>query len=119
MTLSTAGRVDKESFFSAVRQSLPLDPPLESSRSWDALSDSLWEGLHAMGERKLTLVWVDAGVVEVGDEEDLKIALHVLRDLAESLSDIDATVGEPTELSVYVAVAPEAEPIARRLLDQQ
>jgi len=48
-TLSTAGRTDQEAFFAAVRETLPLDPPLGLRTVWDALSDSIWGGL-----RKLT-----------------------------------------------------------------
>ncbi|MEU0700794.1 hypothetical protein ABZ513_08245 [Streptomyces bacillaris] len=118
LTLSTEGKVGREAFFEAVRESLPLDPPLEGSRSWDSLSDSLWQGLHAMRVSRLVLVWADAGAVEAGNEVEFQHALWVLRDLTEDLSNVDATVGDPTELSVYVAVAPETEPIARRLLDQ-
>lgn len=66
----------------------------------------------------MVLVWADAGAVEAGNEVEFQHALWVLRDLTEDLSNVDATVGDPTELSVYVAVAPETEPIARRLLDQ-
>src|SRR5208282_6398864 len=45
--LPEKGIVDRVSFFEAVRTTLPLDPPLVGSRSWDALSDSLWEGLYS------------------------------------------------------------------------
>ncbi|MFD5693595.1 hypothetical protein [Streptomyces rubiginosohelvolus] len=42
-TLSTAGRTDKEAFFAAVRDALPLDPLLGTFRMvWDALADSVW-----------------------------------------------------------------------------
>ncbi|MFJ2186326.1 barstar family protein [Streptomyces anulatus] len=119
LTMSTEGRVGKQAFFASVRRSLPLDPPLEGSRSWDALSDSLWEGLHTMQVPHLILVWIDAGTAEPQDEQDFQLALWVLRDLTGSLSDADATNGEPTQLSVYVAVPAEAETATRRLLLQQ
>lgn len=35
----------KDDFFEAVRAVLPLDPPLVLNKVWDALSDSIWEGL--------------------------------------------------------------------------
>ncbi|WP_329127186.1 barstar family protein [Streptomyces sp. NBC_01465] len=116
LTVSTKGRVDRQAFFAAVGESLPLDPPLESSRSWDALADSLWEGLHRMRVPRLILVWTDAGSAKAEHKQDFQHALWVLRDLAEELSDARSAVGEPTELSVYVAVDAEDEPITRRLL---
>ncbi len=118
LTLSTGGRVDRQTFIAAVRESLPLDPPLESSRSWDALSDSLWEGLHRLKAPRLVLVWTDAGTAE-GHEQDFQIALWVLCDLVEGLADAEATVGEPTQLSIYVAVSAETELVARHLLQQR
>ncbi|WP_428957356.1 hypothetical protein [Streptomyces sp. cg35] len=48
LVVSTEGRMDREAFLGAVRESLPLEPPLESSLSWDALSDSLRAGLHTL-----------------------------------------------------------------------
>jgi hypothetical protein len=41
--ISTDKRAGREAFFDTVRSALPMDPPLVSCRSWDALSDSLWE----------------------------------------------------------------------------
>ena len=41
--LSTAGGSGRKAFFDAVRSAAPLDPPVTSELSWDALEDSLWE----------------------------------------------------------------------------
>ncbi|NEB34260.1 barstar family protein [Streptomyces sp. NBC_01281] len=119
LALSTAGRVDRSSFFSAVRDSLPLDPPLETSRSWDALADSLWEGLHTMPASQLVVLWTDAGPPEAGQEQDFQHALWILRDLVDTLADSQLTVGAPTELTVRVAVDTQTQPLAQRLLHQQ
>ncbi|MEU2513125.1 barstar family protein [Streptomyces syringium] len=107
--LATEGRVDRESFFRAVRETLPLDPPLVSSRSWDALSDSLWEGVHKMASPHAVIVWCDAVFPDsesTGD--DFQIALSVLQDVVESLADSCAANGTPKVLSVYVAAASKA-----------
>ncbi|MFD6436756.1 barstar family protein [Streptomyces venezuelae] len=107
-TLSTDGRTDKEAFFGAVRESLPLDPPLGTHRLvWDALSDSLWGGLHELKSSRVVIVWPDARPV-AGAEGDFRIALEILRDVTESLAEARRTGGKPTQVSVYVARAPAA-----------
>jgi hypothetical protein len=105
-TLSTAGRTDKEAFFGAVRETLPSDPPLGTFRmAWDALSDSVWGGLHALESPRAVIVWPDARPV-AGGEGDFRIALNILRDVAATLAEVRCTGGRPTQVSVYVAPAP-------------
>ncbi|MFD6294064.1 barstar family protein [Streptomyces sp. NPDC060235] len=103
--LSTAGRTDKEAFFEAVRETLPLDPPLGTSRTvWDALSDSVWGGLHALKRPRVVIVW--PGVRPTSDtEDDFQTALSILRDVVATLTEARYTGGRPTWLSVYVARA--------------
>lgn len=105
-TLSTAGQTDKEAFFRAVRETLPLDPPLGTFRMvWDALSDSVWGGLHELKSPRVVIVWPDARPV-AGAEGDFRIALEILRDVTESLAEVRYTSGRPTQVSVYIAPAP-------------
>ncbi|MCX5395334.1 barstar family protein [Streptomyces sp. NBC_00094] len=105
-TLATAGRTDKEAFFGAVREALPLDPSLGTFRMvWDALSDSVWGGLHELKSPRVVIVWPDARPV-AGAEGDFWIALSILRDVAASLAEARDTSGRPTQVSVYVAPAP-------------
>ncbi|MGW5116408.1 barstar family protein [Streptomyces noursei] len=104
-TLSTAGRADKEAFFKAVRESVPLAPPLGTSRLvWDALSDSLWGGLHELNSSRVVIVWPDARPV-AGAEGDFWIALDILREVAESLAEVRYTGGRTTQVSVCIASA--------------
>ncbi|MFI8289749.1 hypothetical protein EAO71_14775 [Streptomyces sp. ms191] len=104
-TLSTAGRTDKEAFFGAVREALPLDPPLGTfGMVWEALSDSVWGGLHELKSPRVVIVWPDARPV-AGAEGDFWVALSILRDVAESLAEARYTGGRPTQVSVYVASA--------------
>ncbi|MFQ6850117.1 barstar family protein [Streptomyces sp. 35M1] len=104
-TLTTAGRTDKEAFFAAVRDALPPDPPLGSFRMlWDALSDSLWGGLHELKSPRVIIVWPDARPV-AGAEGDFRTALSILRDVAASLAEARDTSERPTQVSVYVAPA--------------
>ncbi|MCX2185294.1 barstar family protein [Streptomyces sp. SKN60] len=108
-TLSTAGRTDKEAFFRAVRETLPLDPPLGTCRMvWDALADSVWGGLHGLKSPRAVVVWPDARPVAGAEAAagDFRIALDILRDVATSLADLRHTGGRPTQVAVYLA-APE------------
>ncbi|MFE5594201.1 barstar family protein [Streptomyces sp. NPDC056549] len=105
-TLSTAGRTDKEAFFGAVREALPLEPPLGTFRMvWDALSDSVWGGLHELKSPRVVIVWPDARPV-AGAKGDFWIALSILRDVVADLAEVRCTGGRPTQVSVYVAPAP-------------
>ncbi|MFJ7955733.1 hypothetical protein ACIQ62_05490 [Streptomyces sp. NPDC096319] len=93
-------------FFGAVRETLPLDPPLGTFRMvGDALSDSVWGGLHELKSPRVVIVWPDARPV-AGAEGDFRIALDILRGVAESLAEARYTSGRPTQVSVYVAPAP-------------
>ncbi len=51
--------VDRETFFARARRDLPLNPP-EVRWSWDALSDSLWNGIGELGEGRVAVVWSHA-----------------------------------------------------------
>ncbi|MFD8207617.1 hypothetical protein ACFV2S_14670 [Streptomyces sp. NPDC059695] len=104
-TLSTAGRTDKEAFFGAVQETLPLDPPLGPHMVWDALSDSVWGGLHELKSPRVVIVWPDARPV-ADAEGDFWIALEILRDVVAGLAEDRYTGGRPTQVSVYVAPAP-------------
>ncbi|MFF3446750.1 hypothetical protein ACFYXJ_06360 [Streptomyces sp. NPDC002667] len=105
-TLSTSGRIDKEAFFAAVRETLPLDPPLGNSRMvWDALSDSVWGGIHALQSPRVVIVWPDVRL-GAGAHGDFQMALDILRDVVATLAEARYTGGRPTQLSVYVARAP-------------
>ncbi|MFB6632170.1 hypothetical protein ACFCWY_19955 [Streptomyces sp. NPDC056362] len=113
-TLTTAGRTDKEAFFGAVQETLPLDPALGPHLVWDALSDSVWSGLHELKSPRVVIVWPDAQPV-AGAEGDFWIALEILCDVIAGLAEVRYTGGRPTQVSIYVAPAPcggEAVPVS-------
>lgn len=93
-----------DEFFEGVRRTLPLDPPLHSNRSWDALEDSLWAGLHSLGESRIVMVWPDAFEMEVHSPKDFAIAENILSELPPSLADTKLTVGVPKQLLVLRVV---------------
>jgi len=103
--LPASGIIDRESFFNTIRATLPLDPPLVSSRSWDALSDSLWEGLRSISNRRIAILWPNARVMTYTASADFELALNVLEDVATSLSDPVLTSGNPKEVAVVVEIA--------------
>jgi barstar (barnase inhibitor) len=100
--ISTGARSGCAAFFDAVRASLPLDPPVMSSCNWDALSDSLWQGLYDLGVPRVVIMWPDSAPFRAETPQDFDIALAVLADVAEVLADQRATVGKPVEVGVYV-----------------
>jgi hypothetical protein len=97
------GIKDRKSFFNGVRTVLPLDPPIVSDRSWDALSDSLWEGLHNLDSDKIAIIWPGAEEMANAQKEDFEIAASVLSDVSELLVDVEATVGDPQKVLVLLA----------------
>lgn len=101
--LDTGGRVDREAFFAGVRRSLPLDPPLTSSRSWDALSDSLWEGLSLVDDSRIVIVWDTSVPVDDHASADFTLALSVLTDVVEMLVSPDVVGSGEKTVRVYVA----------------
>ncbi|MFI0242936.1 barstar family protein [Streptomyces sp. NPDC016845] len=103
-SLHTEGRTDRESFFRAVKEVVPLDPPLRSTRSWDALADSMWEGLHELKAPRVLIVWPDAYPAEEDEDGDFRTALMVMDDVAKDLADVQLTAGTAVSLSIYVAV---------------
>ena len=100
--LPAEGIVDRVSFFDAVRAVLPLDPPLIGSRSWDAMSDSLWEGLYALPDRRIAILWPNARTMASAASSDFKMALDLLTDVAALLADSRATAGKPKEVTILV-----------------
>lgn len=100
--LPANGIIDRESFFDAVRATFPLDPPLVGSRSWDALSDSLWEGLHAHPARRIAILWTNTRIMASSASSDFETALNVLSDIANLLADRRATRDNPKEVAVLV-----------------
>jgi barstar (barnase inhibitor) len=100
--LPGSGIVDRPSFFDAVRGTLPLNPPLVGTHSWDALSDSLWEGLHAHPARRIAILWPGARAMATSASEDFETVLSVLADVSSALADPVATCDRPKEIMMLV-----------------
>lgn len=100
--LPKIGIVDRASFFEAVRATFPLDPPLKSSHSWDALSDSLWEGLYTSAHQRIVIIWQGTRTMATSATSDFDTALNVLADVASLLADPEATGGATKEIAILV-----------------
>jgi len=94
---------DRTTFFDAVRAVLPLDPPVVTDRSCDALADSLWEGLSVLPDKKIVITWPRHHEFQSEHPFDANIAETILSDLVESLIDQDAIGGKAKELAVVFA----------------
>lgn len=93
----------RQSLFDAVRTSLPLDPPVEGSRSWDALSDSIFGGLHLVDARTILITWADASKFRDAAPAEFVVVSGILDDVANLLANWEATYGEPKRVAVALA----------------
>lgn len=103
-SFSTKGATGRAAFFDAIRHTLPLDPPLVGCRSWDALSDSLWSGLHEAPDNSIAIFWTDSSDFKDATSSDYSIALEILKDITGSLTDQSITNGRPKQVSVYISL---------------
>ena len=100
--LPAHGIADKSSFFDAVRATLPLDPPVISK--WDALADSLWEGLSDQPEQCILIVWPNAQLLADAAPDVYDTARSIFLQVVPELADPAATVGNPKQVSVIIEV---------------
>jgi len=102
-SISTAGGSGRVAFFDAVRAMQPQDPPVVSSRSWDALSDSLWSGIHSSDDENIAIIWDDSLRFSEDSPEEFNEACSMLADIAASLADPGFTAGKPKRMCVFVS----------------
>lgn len=101
---STKGAAEGNSVFDAVRDALPMDPPLIGSQSLDALSDSLWSGLYELDADSVVIFWIDSSDYKAVASHGYSVVLELLRDITSSLTDQELTVGKPKNVAVYVSL---------------
>ncbi|MGW7534033.1 barstar family protein [Amycolatopsis sp. NPDC054798] len=102
LVLSDVGP-DKKSFFDQVETQLPTDPPLGKFNVWDALEDSLWEGLRCLPEHKLLLVWPDSKEFAENSPEEFAIALSVFKGLADIPMPLEDSPEPRKSVAIFVA----------------
>ena len=102
-TVHTRGKAGREPFFDAVRAEFPLDPPVPNPGGWEALDDSLWEGIRTMPVDRLVLVWPDSDSYRRDSPEDHRLALDVLDSVSSLLADERAMCAPAKTMSVFIA----------------
>jgi len=85
-----------------MRTTFPLDPPLKGSCSWDALSDSLVEGLYTHSAQRIAIVWQGTFTMASAASDDFQTAVDVLSEVAGLLADRNATRGATKEVAILV-----------------
>ncbi len=96
------GITGRDSFFGGIRAACPLDPPLVRNDNWDALSDSLWNGIDELEDSQVAILWPDSTAMATAAPLDFGTAREILSGIAESLGDSNVTVGRPTLLAVVL-----------------
>jgi hypothetical protein len=108
------GPATERELLHAVRSTFPLNPPIESESEihWDALDDSMWEGLCDLGADDVLIWWQEAGRLAPGRDallrptrsrETYSTLMDVLTGLALSLGDPKYTVDDPTRVTILVS----------------
>lgn len=78
---------------------------LRTNRSWDALADSLWGGLHGLADQKIVVAWTDAFLMKLHSPQEFSVAIQILSELTESFSSPEVTAGATKELLVLYCTA--------------
>lgn len=104
-----AGARDAATFFAAVRDALPLNPPL-GGVNWDALADSLCEGLRDLDEECIAIVWPDSALMRSSSRVAYDFACSVFEEIVSNLADESMSDNSPKQLLVLLAEAAEEPP---------
>lgn len=100
--LDLGSRPTRTDFFESVAATLPLDPPAGPGMVWDAIRDSLLDGILSLKAEDVVVYWRNAHEFMTADRQSYEIALEVLADASEALASEEATVGQPMNLRVVV-----------------
>jgi hypothetical protein len=74
----------------------------EDSYIWDALSDSLWERLFELPDRRIAILWPGAASLARWSPTAHQYALFTLHTVSQQLADVDLTVGRPKDVAVMI-----------------
>lgn len=97
------GIKNTKAFFEGIRSVGPLDPPALSDNNWDALSDSLWEGIYSLDANKIAFMGPGSAEMANAKPQDFKNATIILSDLTELLGNDDAIGGNPKQVLVVLS----------------
>lgn len=97
----------KTELFDNARRVLPLDPPLGPYLKWDALSDSLSNGLIELDSSAVAIAWIDADRLQSVDPESFHTAVEVFKHVA-SLVEFERRSGR-SRLHIRILIFATAE----------
>lgn len=92
---------DKASFVEGIRAGVPLDPPVMAP-NWDALEDSIWEGICSLSEPSVVIVWPNADVMERRSPAEFAVATELLDSITRTLASDKVTVGAPKRVCIIL-----------------
>lgn len=92
----------KHTIFENIKSKLPLDPPLVSNHVWDALLDSLFEGLSLEKSDEFLLICHETHEYKINHPSDYVIFLDVLKSVSDGLFDSENTAGNPKNLYIIM-----------------
>ncbi|WP_394830149.1 barstar family protein [Pendulispora rubella] len=96
--LPSSGITDYVAFFDWIRAHVPLSPPIRRAGSWDALKDSLWQGLFDLKPSRIVFIWPNVDAMLPADDRDT--ALFILGDVAANLANAAFTQGHPKVFTI-------------------
>lgn len=93
----------KEEFMTAAHELLPFDPPFFSdSDSWDALSDSLWGGLHALHAIGVLIIWPHSKKLSLLDPITYRQIISIFESISKTIRNPQYGGGWTTNLLVLL-----------------
>lgn len=93
---------DAAGLFDAIRAALPLDPPIERLVSWDALEDSIWEGLMEIPAKRIAVLWLDFNVFHRAAPTEAKLFSELLEGISASLANPQFAAGTPKQVAIVL-----------------
>ncbi len=90
-------------FWQAMRFHLPLDPPLSSTgNKWDALEDSLWEGLHELKVPGVVIIWPNPILLQKNDPRAYQTAVEIFESISKTICDPKYGGGWTTNVIIFL-----------------
>ncbi|MCH4091693.1 barstar family protein [Acetobacter sp.] len=86
---------NKSDFFLAIKENFLLDPPI-NSLNWDALSDSFYESINNLEEKKILIIFENLIDFFYLKKYDFIVSLNILNDLSEEI------FSPPKKLKIYI-----------------
>ncbi|HHJ14476.1 MAG TPA: hypothetical protein ENJ79_08910 [Gammaproteobacteria bacterium] len=77
---------DRNTLFKCLCAALPMNPLIHSDRSWDALSDSLWGGLHDVRKDKVLIILRGAKNLKSHLSKEYQKVIEIFGDVANTLT---------------------------------